>query len=143
MCWPKNQKTLFFFAQFFFFLWLWSISWGSKLKSFNIQYPRPTTIYRSLYLGFFAIVYCFSAFFAFFLMVFHCYLVFSQQTTIEFLTNKYKSVRNSPNQRCYYLNFRELICWDRGKNSYQSGIFEENRWIDWYFLLLIRTFTIY
>ena len=73
---------------------------------------KPLTIYRSLYLAFFAAVYTGSAFFVNFLAVFHCYFICTGKTTIEFLTNKYKYEKN-PYNKGLCANLSEFLFRDR------------------------------
>ena len=77
---------------------------------------RPKTLYRSLYLVFFALVYSASGCFTIFLMIFHFYLIFSQLTTIEFLTNKYKIEQNPFDQGCVR-NCGDFLCRNRRENQ--------------------------
>lgn len=111
-CVGKRTRRRFLFtilsiAFYFSFLALVSL-WRLEDELRN----KPFTIYRSAYLAFFAVVYAGSAFFANFLAGFHCYFICTGQTTIEFLTKKYKSEKN-PYNKGLCANVSEFLFSDR------------------------------
>ncbi len=111
-CIGKRNRMIFMFCIVFTTVFLSHMAVLSLCKLHDEIIIRPKTVYRSLYLVFFALVYSASGCFSIFLVFFHFYIIFSQLTTIEFLTNKYKTEKNPFDQGCLR-NFSDFLCRNR------------------------------
>lgn len=86
----------------------------------NCKKP-PKSLYKPLIYGVFAVVYALAAGFVGFLLVFHCYLVCSQKTTLEFLFKTYKTPRNNPFDEGCKENCEKFLCFC-GESSQEKGV---------------------
>lgn len=108
-CIGKRNRRIFIFCLIIILTFFCLLALLSIWKLQDELHKPPKTIYRALYLGFFSSMYSLSGGFTLFLALFHCHLIFTQKTTLEFLFKTYAEKENPFDKGCWK-NLSFFLC---------------------------------